>query len=96
MSELAECAGNERCLDVQDTEMLKLKIMEFFNFFFFFQLLQKTLNIKLYYSNSNTWEWWGLHTESSPYSSSCILHRQTVSAAGVWKHLTAHHRESGT
>lgn len=56
MSELAECAGNERCLDVQDTEMLKLKIMEFFNFFFFFQLLQKTLNIKLYYSNSNTWE----------------------------------------
>lgn len=43
MSELAECAGNERCLDVQDTEMLKLKIMEFFNFFFFSSYCKKPL-----------------------------------------------------
>lgn len=56
MSEFAECAANERCLDVQDIKVFKLNIMEFFNFFFFFQLLQKTLNIKLYYSDSNTWE----------------------------------------
>lgn len=94
LAEFVEGLTNESCLDVQSIEVFKLNLLEFFHSFFF-QLLQKTVNIKLYYPDSNTWKRWGLHTKTSPYSSSCILHRQTVSAACVWKHLTAHHRESG-